>query len=138
MNTFVKTISILLLLTNGFGAFYGGIQLISDPTGSKLQLPLSYLEHSPFSNYLIPGMILIIVNGLFSFVTIAGIFFIKENFYWLVISQAVLLGGWILIQITLLKMFYAPLHGTFLVIGVILFGCGLYFKKHSQKVLLQE
>jgi hypothetical protein len=70
MKTIVQVICFVLLLVNGLGALYGGFLLMVDPSGSKMQMPLSYLEHSPFSNYLIPGIILFIVNGLFSFVTL--------------------------------------------------------------------
>ena len=81
MKTIVKTISILLLLLNGIGALYGGYQLITDPTGSKMQIPLSFLENSPFNDYLIPGIVLFIVNGIFSFVTVATIFLETQKVY---------------------------------------------------------
>ena len=124
-------ISVLLLLLNGTGAFFGSFQLITDPTGTKLQLPLSYLEPSPFSNYLIPGIILFICNGLFSFIALEAIIRKRSNQYWLVIAQGCLLTGWIIGQISLLRMFYPPWHLTFLLIGICLIGCGLYLKKHK-------
>ena len=131
MKTIVKVICFVLLLVNGLGALYGGFLLMLDPSGSKMQMPLSYLEHSPFSNYLIPGIILFIVNGLFSFVTIMTILFKNVHYYWFVIIQGLLLSGWILVQIILLQIFYAPLHATFLIIGLCLIGCGLYQMKHK-------
>ena len=131
MKTIVQVICIVLLLVNGLGASYGGFLLMVDPSGSKMQMPLSYLEHSPFSNYLIPGIILFIVNGLFSFVTIMTILFKNVHYYWFVIIQGLLLSGWILFQIILLRIFYAPLHATFLIIGLCLIGCGLYQIKHK-------
>ena len=129
MRAIVKAISILLLLLNGAGAVYGGYQLITDPSGSKLQMPLSFLEHSPFQTYLIPGIILILVNGIFSFFTAATIFLGTKKYPWFIMVQGILLAGWILIQMMLLRMFYAPLHATFLVVGVCLVGCGLYLKR---------
>jgi hypothetical protein len=131
MKTIVKVICFVLLLVNGLGALYGGFLLMLDPSGSKMQMPLSYLEHSPFSNYLIPGIILFIVNGLFSFVTIMTILFKNVHYYWFVIIQGLLLSGWILFQIILVRIFYAPLHATFLIIGLCLIGCGLYQMKHK-------
>ena len=126
MKTIVKVIAILLLFVNGIGAVYGGFQLITDPSGSKLQMPLSFLEHSPFDDYLIPGIILFIVNGIFSFVAITTIFLETQKYPWFIILQGILLSGWIIIQLLFVRMFYAPLHATFLVIGVCLVGCGLY------------
>jgi len=42
MRTLINIAVVILLLFNGFGAVYGGFCLITDPTGAKLQLPLSY------------------------------------------------------------------------------------------------
>jgi hypothetical protein len=129
MKTIVRAICVILLLVNGLGALYGGILLIVDPSGAKLQMPLSLLEHSPFSNFLIPGIILVIVNGIFSFVTLMVLYLKKGYASWLVIAQGILLSGWILVQVILLRAFYAPLHATFLVIGLGLVACGFYLKK---------
>lgn len=130
----VKAISIILLLVNGTGAVYGGFQLITDPSGSKLQMPLSFLKHSPFQSYLIPGIILIMVNGVFSYITLSTIF-LKKNYYpWFIIIQGIMLCGWILIQMILLQLFYAPLHATFLIIGACLIICGWYLKRTETKL----
>jgi hypothetical protein len=129
MKTIVKTICIILLLFNGLGAFYGGILLIADPSGVKLQIPLSFLDNSPFSNFLIPGIVLVIVNGIFSFAALLALFLKKVYAFWLVIAQGVLLSGWILVQMILLWMFYAPLHATFLIVGMGLIACGFYLEK---------
>jgi len=128
MKTIIKTLAIILLSVNGIGAVYGGLMLIADPTGSKLQMPLTFLEQSPFNNYLIPGIILLIINGIFSFVVIATIVLKKAYCHLLTLAQGILLCGWIIIQMILLKMFYAPMHITFLVIGACLIGCGFYLK----------
>jgi hypothetical protein len=129
MKTLVKVICIILLLLNGFGALYGGFQLISDPSGSRLQMPLSYLEHSPFQDYLIPGIVLFIVNGIFSFVAAVAVFLRTPYSHWLVIMQGILLSGWIIMQILFIQFFYAPLHGTFLFLGICLIGCGIFLWK---------
>ena len=70
MKTFLKISSILLLLFNGTGAFYGGIGLITDPTGVSIKLSVNLLEHTPFNNFLVPGIVLLGVNGIFSYLTI--------------------------------------------------------------------
>jgi hypothetical protein len=134
MNAIVKTISIILLLVNGTGAVYGGFQLITDPSGSKLQIPISFLEQSPFQSYLIPGIILLIVNGVFSFITFSAIFLNTKNYQWFIIIQGILLCGWIIMQIILLHIFYAPLHATFLIIGACLIICGWYMKRTETKL----
>lgn len=129
MKNIIKVVCILLLLLNGIGAFYGGLLLIIDPSGSKLGLPLSFLENSPFHNYLIPGIVLLIANGVFSFITLGIVLFKSAYSQWFLIIQGLLLTGWIVFQIFFLRMFYPPLHATFLIIGIVLLVCGSIQKK---------
>jgi len=125
MKNFIKISVILMLLFNGIGALYGGFSLITDPTGDKLQLPLNYLEPTPFRNYLVPGIVLLLVNGIFSFFTLSTIILKNKRASLYIMAQGILLSGWIIVQIILLQMFYAPLHGTLLAIGILLTICGL-------------
>lgn len=53
-----------LLIFQSISAISGGLALVISPSGALLQMPLSLLEHSPFSNFLIPGLLLLIVLGL--------------------------------------------------------------------------
>ena len=46
------------------GAIVAGLLLIMYPSGSPLQTPANMLKDSPFSNFLIPGIILFFVNGI--------------------------------------------------------------------------
>jgi magnesium-transporting ATPase (P-type) len=63
--TTARNILIGLLLFLGFGAMGGGVCLIISPSGKLLGgLPLSILEHSPFADFLIPGIILFFVLGI--------------------------------------------------------------------------
>lgn len=63
--TSIRNILISLLLLLGLGAIAGGGLLIISPSGKLLGgLPLSILDHSPFNDFLIPGIILFLVLGL--------------------------------------------------------------------------
>lgn len=53
-----------LLAFLGLGAIGGGGVLIISPSGKLMGMPLSILTHSPFSNFLIPGIILFSVFGI--------------------------------------------------------------------------
>jgi hypothetical protein len=53
-----------LHLVLGLFACYGGIALIVHPDGSLLRMPLSFLDNAPFADYLIPGIILLLFNGV--------------------------------------------------------------------------
>lgn len=48
-----------------------------------------------------------------------------------VMAQGTLLSGWILVQMAMLRMFYPPLHLTFLLMGLCLLGCGVYLRRYS-------
>ena len=58
----------------GFGAVGGGLGLVLEPSGANLGIPLELLENSPFATYLIPGIVLLTVNGLGSLVGAAASF----------------------------------------------------------------
>lgn len=128
MNRLIKIVSVVMLLFNGIGAFYGGLGLITDPTGDKIQLAQHYLNNTPFSNYLIPGIILLVVNGVFSFITIGSIILKYNKFYIFLIIQGILLTGWLAVQLILIRTFYAPMHIPLISIGILLIISGIYFK----------
>ena len=62
---FVLYILLLLIFFQALSGLSGGTALVFDPTGGFLKMPLSLLDRSPFENYLIPGLILLILLGLF-------------------------------------------------------------------------
>ena len=53
-----------LLVFLGLGAIGGGGVFIVSPSGELMGMPLSMLAHSPFSDFLIPGIILFVILGL--------------------------------------------------------------------------
>ncbi len=64
-STTARNILIILLLLLGIGALGGGLLLIISPSGKLLGgLPISILDHSPFTNFLFPEIILFLVLGL--------------------------------------------------------------------------
>ena len=61
-----RNIHLFLLAFLGLSAIGGGGALIISPSGKLLGgLPLSILVRSPFNDFLIPGIILFVVLGLF-------------------------------------------------------------------------
>ena len=59
-----RTILILLLAILGGGAVFGGGVLIISPSGAVFGMPLSMLKNSPFTDFLIPGIILFTILGI--------------------------------------------------------------------------
>ena len=68
-----------LMLFQALSGLFGGGALILDPTGHSLQIPLSLLEGSPFSNYLLPGIILFVVLGIFPSILFYGLIRKKDG-----------------------------------------------------------
>jgi hypothetical protein len=66
-------IVMVLLLIQAIGGIGGGASLALRPDGSIMQIPVSYLDGSPFSDYLVPGLCLLVVLGLWPLVTLAGL-----------------------------------------------------------------
>ena len=64
---------ILLLAFLSAGALFGGIAFIIRPDGSLLKMPVETLANSPFKNFLIPGMILLLIFGIFPAFVIYGL-----------------------------------------------------------------
>lgn len=63
----------LIHLFLAVGALYGGGSLILSPDGSMLGMPAGSLSGSPFPNFLIPGIILFLFNGVFPLFILAGL-----------------------------------------------------------------
>jgi hypothetical protein len=130
VNGFFKIIASALLLFNGIGAIYGGWNLIIHPDGSSLQMTPGYLQYSPFNNYLIPGIILFIANGLGSFVVIATLLFNYRKYPFLIILQGSILTGWIVIQMILVRSIF-PLHIVLGAVGLLLILSGVVLLQNN-------
>jgi hypothetical protein len=120
----------ILLLFNGIGALYGGWNLIKYPDGSSIQLSLHWLEHTPFTNYFIPGIILFIANGLFSFFVVIALVLNVKKSEWFVVAQGTILTGWLLIQMILIQTIHS-LHIILGCVGIGLIITGLMMRKHK-------
>lgn len=111
---------LLTLIIVSTGALSAGAMLIMRPDGSLLGMQPEWLEHSPFKNYLLPGIILFLFNGVFPFITLAGLiqkpvlrFPEKINLYpgrhwawaWSLYSGIILII-WITVQLILTQYFW--------------------------------
>jgi hypothetical protein len=120
----LRTTAIVLLIFNGISALWGGSGLIYDPQGEFMQMPLEMLRHSPFYTYLIPGIILLTMNGLLS-ITIAIMAISRYSYYpGLIILQGIILTGWLSVQIIMIRAFFAPLHVPYYLVGLGLIAIG--------------
>lgn len=66
-------ILIVLLSVLSLNALYGGGALILSPDGALLGMNTEWLSGSPFSTFMIPGILLIVSNGIVPAAALAGI-----------------------------------------------------------------
>ena len=137
MKTLLNIFASFLLLFNGTGALYGGWNLITHPDGSSLQLPLQLLNHTPFDDYFIPGVILFIANGLFSIFVFGMILLQTKTYEWLIVTQGIILSGWIFIQIILIHTVNF-LHVLLGLTGVSMIASGILLKRLAKEAVKQN
>ena len=128
MKTTIRIFAIFLLLFLGFGGVYGAWMLISDPSGGKFEWSLDLLNGTPFNSFLIPGIVLLIINGLFP-IFVAVITVLKKSYaQTFILLQGVIVIIWLTFQLLLNPNFFLPVThypsysvGFFLVIiGLVL------------------
>lgn len=114
-----------VLLFLGITAFMGAVPMLLDPYGSPLSIPQSLLAHSPFHSFLVPGLALLICNGLLSLVIFVATIR-RQKFYgrWIFV-QGVTLWGWLLVQIAMLR-FVVWAHWFYGGVACLLMLCGYW------------
>lgn len=115
--------AIILLLIVAINAIIAGYLFITDPSGSALKIPVSWLRYSPFHTFLVPGIILFTANGLFNLIAATAAIFRLKNYPALIVFQGILLSGWIAVQIIMLRDLNF-LHVILGLIGMALFVLG--------------
>jgi hypothetical protein len=121
---------IVLQFLLGFGAFVSGGLLVAVPDGSLIHMPLSMLQYSPFSSFLIPGLILSLLLGLYPMVIAYALWrqpawrwpealnpFKRMHWSWAAsLSAGVIVLIWITVQVLMLRS-VAFLHILYFVWG---------------------
>ena len=117
----IKRAAILLGLIQIFVAIGGipaGLSMIFMPDGTGVGMSTEILLKSPFHDFLIPGLFLFIVNGLFNIV--CAVISFKRNKYTGILGLAlgIFLIMWICVQVYFvgLNHFLQPL---FFIVGII-------------------
>ncbi len=116
----------------GLGAVGGGLGLALDPRGANIGLPLELLEGSPFSSYLIPGIVLLTVNGLGSLVGAAASFTRRRYAGELAMALGAFLVAWIVVQVYWIRVFHW-LHALYLGLGSLELILGLLLRRRLRK-----
>ena len=104
----------------------GGLSFVISPSGELLQIPLSLLNNTPFDNYLIPGIILLICIGLYPTIVSFGLFNRKENHWsWTgSVYIGIMLIIWMDVQVMLIG-YNAIIQFIYAILGVLTVICAL-------------
>ena len=132
-----RLIAIIALIFLGLSSFAGGIPLMIDPSGGTLKMPLSLLDHSPFHDFLIPGLILFLFNGVLSLViAVPVIRKARSSGNW-VVFQGCVIFGWITVEVILIRAVAWP-HFVYWGIGVVLMACGWMLYRGAKSQMIRE
>ncbi|MFW6312657.1 MAG: methyltransferase [Spirochaetota bacterium] len=105
----------------GIGAIGGGIGALVDPSGAAVGLDASVLQRGPFTDFLIPGLFLVIVLGLGNIVAVALLLSRHRRVAGLAsLGLFAVLVLWIVIQVLIMGLSNAVwLHWLFLLFGLV-------------------
>lgn len=128
MKTTTRILLIILLFLTSLNALIAGLLFIIEPSGKLMGMTVDYIQNSPFQSFLIPGIVLLLFNGILNL--LAGIAVIQKKSYSAIfcIIQGVILAGWIIIQMSMVNDFN-PLHAFMFAIAVLLISGGFIIRK---------
>ena len=101
----------------GVGAVAGGLGLALDPSGKSLGIPLELLAKTPFATFLVPGIVLFIVNGVGSLVGAVASFARHRYAGWTAMALGAFLVLWIVVQVYWMEPHW--LHVLYFCLGVL-------------------
>lgn len=116
----------------GLGGVAGGIGLVADPSGGNVGMTTESLAGSPFASYLVPGLVLLGVNGIGS---LAGAFLTYFNRRFAAEAAAGLgafLMAWILVQVSVIGLVHW-LQPLYFALGFLELVLGLSLRTKLQR-----
>ena len=108
-----------LLIVQGLGGLAGGLSLTIAPDGSIMKMSTSLLDGSPFPDFLIPGLILMLVLGVLPLVAAVGLWMGRRWAWYAAFVVGCSLMIWILVEITIIP--YDALQPIFGGVGLLIF-----------------
>jgi hypothetical protein len=99
-----RVVAIVALMFLGLSGVIGAIPLLVNPSGEPWSMPQRLLQYSPFRSYFVPGIILLVANGLLSLWVLGLTVGKHPGFGWWVIVQGVVLLGWLIVEVAMLRL----------------------------------
>jgi hypothetical protein len=122
-----RTTALVLLFFLGLSALPAAVGMIADPSGSTMGLPPGMLDQTPFSNFLLPAILLGLFNGILSL--LFAFLVIKKHPLqaWMVMFQGGVLLVWITAEV-IMNLYYPLLTLPYYLIAIFLVACGLIMR----------
>ncbi|MFO0744276.1 MAG: PAS domain S-box protein [Myxococcota bacterium] len=121
-----------LQLVVALGALVAGALMVGDPSGAALGMNTAMLSPSPFGSFLVPGLVLFMVNGVGQ--AAAGVATLRrQRRAWL---YAAMLGVFLVLWIAFESLWLGPtswLQPVIAVIGLGQLGLGLYGVRRTRR-----
>jgi hypothetical protein len=113
---FAARVLVFLLLFIGIGGLISGLMLFLSPSGELMKWSVEMLEGTPFTNFLIPGIVLFLFIGIFPILVSYGLLrqlswrwaetiniFKKYHWSWIAsLAVGVIMLIWIIVETSLL------------------------------------
>jgi len=135
----IRYITFALLVLIGLNALVGGYLFIADPSGGLMGMDIKQLDRPVFDDFLIPGILLFVLNGVLSNVTALFVMFRWKGFTALTIVQGIILSGWMIVQIFLFEQIYLIQYiVATIALGIVVCGLWMHQILLNQKRLSQR
>lgn len=133
----LRIFSLVLLLLLGSAAIGGGWMLISDPSGYSMELPIELLSQTPFDNYLVPGILLLVAIGFLSIAVCTLTIRQTANYTLFLILQGCVLFIWLTTELIMnIEFYYTLYHLPLYIISILLIVIGSRIRMLSKKGLV--
>lgn len=119
-----RRLSIVLLVFLAASSVVGAVPMLLNPHGEPWQMPQSFLAHSPFHSYLIPGLILLGANGLFCLFVLTATLRRRPGYGWWIAAQGSILLGWLTVECAMIRFVVWP-HYFYGAVALALIAAGL-------------
>ncbi|WP_298153353.1 hypothetical protein [Flavobacterium sp.] len=122
-NYLLRIAGIIILIIVGLNAVYAGIVLIVYPNGEILGLSRTILKYSPFTDFYIPGIFLLVLNGISSITVAISTAANKKYYPRLITMQGIILVFWLVFQVNYLRK-VTTLQLAMVLLGILLISIG--------------
>jgi hypothetical protein len=110
----------------GISGIIGGVGLLMDPTGESLGIPQAWLSGSPFADYTLPGIVLLLLLGILPLIAFFGLLTGKKWGLFAALYVGIALLAWLFVEILVIGyQSQPPLQLIYGILGVAILALAL-------------